>query len=102
MRGVPRAPCKDSKYNEGGNDNGQRSAANRVFPILTIPHSVLPMDIQGERGRPRDGSRFPSPHPVHENMIRKSETRFSLGINAKRLSKDHAQAIRLERDDDSS
>jgi hypothetical protein len=77
MRGVPRSPYKDSKYNEGSNDSGERSAANRVFPILTIPHSVLPMDIEGERGRPRDSSRFPSPRPVHENMIRESGTRFS-------------------------
>jgi hypothetical protein len=70
MRGVPRSPYKDSKYNEGSNDSGECSTANRVFPILTIPHSVLPMDIEGERGRRRDGSRFPSPRPVHENMIR--------------------------------
>jgi hypothetical protein len=70
MRGVPRSPYKDGKYNEGSHDNGECSAANRAFPILTITHSVLPTDIDGERGCPPDGSPF-SIASVHENMIRK-------------------------------
>jgi hypothetical protein len=36
------SPYEDTKYeNDGSNDNGERSAANRAFPILTITHATL-------------------------------------------------------------
>jgi hypothetical protein len=90
MRGVPRSPYKDGKYNEGSHDNGERSAANRAFPILTITHSVLPTDIEGERGCPRDGSPFST---LGSREHDPEKTRVSLETNAKRLPADHAQTI---------
>jgi hypothetical protein len=58
MSGVPRSPYEDGKYQtEGSDDNGERPAAHRAFPILTILHATLPSDVDRERGCPRDGSR---------------------------------------------
>ena len=42
MLNAPRTPCEDSnRQNECYSDNGERSNADRTFPILTIPHAAL-------------------------------------------------------------
>jgi hypothetical protein len=87
MRNVPRSPYEDSKYkNEGSNDNGKRSTANRAFPILAITHAVLPNSYRGERRCPRDGSPFSAPHPVHCGG--REEVQFASEAKAVRIAID--------------
>jgi hypothetical protein len=48
MRGIPRSPCEEDKYhNKGGNDHGERSAADRAVPILVILHGQAPVTPSG-------------------------------------------------------
>jgi hypothetical protein len=86
MRNVPRSPYKDSKYkNEGSNDNGERSAAHRAFPILAITHAVLPTVISSERRCPRDGSPFSVPS---SGSLGHQEVQFASEAKAVRVAID--------------
>jgi hypothetical protein len=48
MPGIPRSPCEEDKYyNKGGNDHGERSAADRILPTLIILHAQAPVTPLG-------------------------------------------------------
>jgi hypothetical protein len=69
MADVPGSPCEDGEYeNESSCDDGERSGTDRAFPIMTVPHAVLP-EVSAENAAvwamvPGNGIRWPAAQPA--------------------------------------